>query len=230
MTRRLASTVLALLLAVGVSGLAGCGDEADGGAAMGGAAEGAARSAVEEVAVDVVAAMGADGQALAALGFDPADIAAAELAAPSPTPTGSAAEAGAPTATGTPVATGAPAETAGPKRRDERGDGWRKRHRARVLMRRNTLHGEVVVRTEDGGTKTVAVQRGTVTAIDDDSMTVKSTDGFTMTWRFGDKLRVVERRGTVQPKDVAVGAPVGVSGTRDGAEGVARLVVLAGRK
>ena len=61
------------------------------------------------------------------------------------------------------------------------------------------LHGEAVVKTKDGGTKTVAVQRGEVTAIDGDSVTVKSTDGFTLTWTFGDELRVVERRTTVRP-------------------------------
>ena len=34
-----------------------------------------------------------------------------------------------------------------------------------LLRKKNTLHGEVVVGTKDGGTKTVAVQRGEVTAL-----------------------------------------------------------------
>jgi hypothetical protein len=83
----------------------------------------------------------------------------------------------------------------------------------------------VVVRTKDGN-RTVVVQRGTVTAITDTSVTVKSTDGFTLTWTYGDKLRVVEHRATVQPKDVAVGAAVGIAGAKDGDKAVARLIVI----
>ena len=95
-----------------------------------------------------------------------------------------------------------------------------------MLLRKNTLHGEAVVKTKDGGTQTVAVQRGEVTAIDGNSMTVKSTDGFTMTWTFGEDLRVVERRATVQPSEVKVGATLGVAGAKDGDKGVARLILI----
>jgi hypothetical protein len=81
------------------------------------------------------------------------------------------------------------------------------------------------VQTDDG-TRTIAVQRGTVTAIDDDSMTVESTDGFTLTWSFGEKLRVIERRKAVQPDDVDVGTEVGVAGAKDGDTATARLIVM----
>lgn len=94
-----------------------------------------------------------------------------------------------------------------------------------MLLRRNTLHGEAVVQTKDG-TKTIAVQRGEVTTIDGDSMTVKSTDGFTMTWTFGDKLRVVERRTTIRSTDIEIGTTVGVAGAKDGDRGTARLIVV----
>jgi hypothetical protein len=57
-------------------------------------------------------------------------------------------------------------------------------------------------------------------------MTVKSTDGFTMTWRFGEDLRVVERRSAVQASEVKVGTTLGVAGTKDGDAGVARLIVI----
>lgn len=99
------------------------------------------------------------------------------------------------------------------------------RPRLRGLLRKNTLHGEIVVETKDG-TKTVVVQRGEVTAIDDDSLTVKSTDGYTVEWAFGDDLRVRERRDTIQPSDVKVGTEVGVAGAKDGDRTVARLVVI----
>ncbi|MET8123412.1 hypothetical protein [Micromonospora sp. NPDC005189] len=185
----IATGTTALLAAVAL-GVSGCG-----------AAEVASQPA-REAAVEVAAAMGVEGQALAAMGFDANDLDVQTLAAPA-----------------------TPAPGASPSAREKRGEEWRKRRQARVLLRKNTLHGEAVVQTKDG-TKTVAVQRGEVTAIDGDSMTVKSTDGFTMTWTFGDDLRVVERRATVQPSEVKVGAKLGVAGAKDGDKGVARLILI----
>ncbi|SCE81675.1 hypothetical protein [Micromonospora saelicesensis] len=190
----IATGTTALLAAVAL-GVSGCG-----------AAEVASQPA-RDVAVEVAAAMGVEGQALAAMGFDADDLDVLTVAAP---------------ATPTPGASPSAKE----KARDKRGEEWRKRRQARVLLRRNTLHGEAVVKTKDGGTQTVAVQRGEVTAIDGDSMTVKSTDGFTMTWTFGDDLRVVERRATVQPSEVTVGDTLGVAGAKDGDKGVARLILV----
>nr|WP_221381914.1 hypothetical protein [Actinoplanes polyasparticus] len=88
---------------------------------------------------------------------------------------------------------------------------------ARAYLRKNTLHGEVVVSGKQG-TRTLVVQRGTVTATDDKTLSVKSTDGFTLTWTKGDKLRL---RGTLK-----TGAEVGVAGAEDGSATVARLVVV----
>ena len=181
------------LLAAVTLGLTGCG------------AVGAGGRPTQEAAVDVAAAMGAEGQALAAMGFDAADLDVVNVAAPTSSPS--------------------PSTTAGPGR-GERAEEWRKRRQARVLLRKNTLHGEVVVQTRDGGTKTVAVQRGEVTAIDGTTMTVRSTDGFTMTWTFGPELRVLERRRSVQPEAVEVGSVLGVAGAKEGENGVARLIVL----
>jgi hypothetical protein len=193
-----ATGTTALLAAVAL-GLSGCG-----------AAEVASQPA-REAAVEVAAAMGVEGQALTAMGFDADDLDVQTIAAP---------------ATPTPGASPTAQEKAQEKAREKRGEEWRKRRQARVLLRKNTLHGEAVVKTKDGGTQTVAVQRGEVTAIDGGSMTVKSTDGFTMTWTFGEDLRVVERRATVQPSEVKVGATVGVAGAKDGDKGVARLVLI----
>ncbi|MBX6357739.1 MAG: hypothetical protein IRZ05_18025 [Micromonosporaceae bacterium] len=145
----------------------------------------------------------AEGEALAALGLPAADLAAAGYQATDPSPS---AEAG--------KAHGKP--------------GWRKPRLNRALLRKNALHGEVVVQTKDG-TKTVVVQRGQVTAIDDTTMTVKSTDGFTQTWRFGDPIRVVEHRNTVQPKDITVGTQVGVAGAKDDGTSTAKLIVVPTR-
>ena len=174
-------------------------------AALALAGGGATRAgAAPDDGVEVSAALGADGQALAALGVDAGELDVDPVAAPAPS--------------------GAP--QAGPDGKGERAKEGQRRHRARVLLRRNTLHGEAVVKTRDGGTKTVAVQRGEVTAIDDRSMTVKSTDGFTVTWTFGEKLRVVERRTTIRSTDIKIGTTVGVAGAKDGDRSVARLVVV----
>jgi hypothetical protein len=95
----------------------------------------------------------------------------------------------------------------------------------RALLRKNTLHAEAVVKTKDG-VKTVVVQRGTVTAIDDRTVSVKSTDGYALTWTFGNPLRVVERRSTVQPNAIKAGAEIGVAGTKEGNTTSARLIVI----
>ncbi|MER6587256.1 hypothetical protein [Micromonospora chalcea] len=189
MARQRIVTGATALLAAAALGLAGCGASRPG--------------AEPDRAVEVSAALGAEGQALAALGLDAGDLDVEPVAAPA--------------STGTPQA--------GPDGKGEWAEG-NKRHRARVLLRRNTLHGEAVVRTRDGGTRTVAVQRGEVTAIDERSMTVKSTDGFTATWMFGDKLRVVERRTAIRSNDIKIGTTVAVAGAKDGGGNVARLVVV----
>jgi hypothetical protein len=95
----------------------------------------------------------------------------------------------------------------------------------RRALAKNVEHGEVVVKTKDGD-KTIDVQRGTVTAINASTVTVKCTDGFTETWTFGTPINVVEHRTTVQPSSVAVGADVGVAGTKSGDTLTASLMVL----
>lgn len=144
-------------------------------------------------------AMSVEGQALSALGFDSADLLAAE-----------------------PVAD----PSAGPGASDRQGDKRPGHRRVRVMLRRNTLHGEAVVKTKDGGTKTVVVQRGTITAIDATSITVKSSDGYTQKWALGTPLRVVEHRTTIQPSELAVGRTVGVAGEKTGDTSTAHLVVV----
>ncbi|WP_250038339.1 hypothetical protein [Paractinoplanes maris] len=89
------------------------------------------------------------------------------------------------------------------------------RKAARAYLRKNTLHGEVVVSGKDGN-RTIVVQRGTVTATTDKTLSVKSSDGFTLSWTKGDKLKV---RGALK-----TGAEVGVAGAKDGDATVARLV------
>jgi hypothetical protein len=96
----------------------------------------------------------------------------------------------------------------------------------RRALAKNVEHGEVVVKTKNGD-KTIDVQRGTVTAIDSTTVTVKSSDGFTLTWTFGSPIHVIEHRSSVQPSNVAVGANVGVAGTKTGGKVTASLLVIA---
>ncbi|MEV4758760.1 hypothetical protein AB0J86_27180 [Micromonospora sp. NPDC049559] len=191
-------TATGLVAGAGLLGLTGCGA----------AGPVAAPGPVRDGAVEVASVLGTEGQALAALGFDTADVDTADVATADVDAPGPSASPGAGTKADRP---GHP------------------RSRARVLLRRGTLHGEAVVRTADG-TRTIAVQRGTVTAVDDASMTVRSTDGFQLTWKFDQKLRVVERRTTVQPSAVKVGTELGVAGSKDGDRGVARLIVIPVKK
>jgi hypothetical protein len=130
-----------------------------------------------------------------------------------------------------PAGDGTPAPTASGSTapgKDRAGNGRHRRFKrlgVRRALARNVEHGEIVVDTKDGA-KTIVVQRGTVTAITATSITVKSADGYTATWTFGSPLHVIEHRTTIQPKDVAVGATVGVAGTKQGDADVASLIVL----
>jgi nitrous oxide reductase len=52
------------------------------------------------------------------------------------------------------------------------------------------LHGEVVLSKEGGGTQTVLVQKGAVTAVSATEVTVKSTDGFTTAYAVNGDTKV----------------------------------------
>jgi hypothetical protein len=111
----------------------------------------------------------------------------------------------------------APAPSASPEH--TRGKG--KHKAARRYLRKNTLHGEMTVQGKDG-VKKIVVQRGTVTAVDAKTVSVKSSDGFALTWTLGDKVRVVHDHEKAEIGEVKAGAEVGVAGIAT----TARLIVL----
>ena len=76
-----------------------------------------------------------------------------------------------------------------------------------------TLHGEVTRPTAAGGTETLLVQTGEVTASSDTSLTVKSTDGFTETYAVAATTTV---RGPAKAAGLAAGTRVTVVATKDG--------------
>ena len=105
------------------------------------------------------------------------------------------------------------------------GAGERRRHPRLRYAFRHTLHGETVVQTDEG-TKTVVVQRGKVTAVDGTSLTVESSDGFSLTWKAGDPLRVIVNRAKADLSAITVGTEVGIAGAKDGGSPVARLIIV----
>jgi hypothetical protein len=108
------------------------------------------------------------------------------------------------------------------------GQRHRPRHPRLRFLFRNTLHGEATVQTEEG-VRTVVVQRGTVTDVSSTALTVRSSDGFTLTWVLGERTTVVVDRARSEIANVPVGTEVGVAGSRDGETVTARLVVVPRR-
>lgn len=100
-----------------------------------------------------------------------------------------------------------------------------RRKTIRKYLRRNALHGEVAVQTANG-VKTIVVQRGAVTAVGSGSVTVRSTDGFSLTWTFGDKLTVVQAKQKVATSALKAGEQIGVAGVKDGGATDARLIAI----
>jgi hypothetical protein len=150
-----------------------------------------------------------EASALSALGFAPADLVPVADTSPSPDATG----------TPTPGASGHPGRKAAANR------ALLRQLTIRRALARNVEHGEIVVQTKNGD-KTIDVQRGTVTAISSTTITVKSADGFSETWTFGNPIHVVEHRTTVQPSNVTTGETVGLAGTKSGGNLTASLLVI----
>jgi hypothetical protein len=96
--------------------------------------------------------------------------------------------------------------------------------RLRLLIRGE--HGQVTYKAKDGTTKTLAFERGKVTAVSGTAVTIQAADGSTGTWHLVSDSVVRESGKKVSASTVAVGqqvfagGPV-VSGTDD-----ARLIVI----
>jgi hypothetical protein len=149
--------------------------------------------------------MSPEASALTALGFSDTDVTAGGT-----TPDGAAPD-------------------ASPSAKAKKGDGKHHPLLRRLAIRRGLArhiqHGEITVTTKDGD-KTIEVQRGTIADISDTTVTVKCTDGFTMTWTFGSPIHVIEHRTTVQPTDLEAGDIIGVAGIKDGDKDIAKLIVV----
>ena len=96
----------------------------------------------------------------------------------------------------------------------------------RKYLRKNTLHGEFTIQTKKQGTQTIVVQRGEVTAVTATQVTVKSTDGFTLTWTVSDQSKFVQDKKAADKSAVKTGEQIGLAGTKDGAATDARLIAI----
>jgi Domain of unknown function (DUF5666) len=101
-----------------------------------------------------------------------------------------------------------------------RGPGWRHG------LARRALHGELTLQTRDG-VKTVVVARGEVTALADDSITVKSSDGVSTSFRIDGDTRFGFLREPDPRAELKVGDDVWVAGTKSGDTVTAARVVSA---
>jgi len=106
------------------------------------------------------------------------------------------------------------------------GTGDAPRKALRKYLRKNTLHGEVAIQTRNDGVRTIVVQRGSVTAVTSTGISVKSTDGFALTWTFDDKLRVVQDKKKVDTSALRTGQEIGIAGVQDGDASAARLIAV----
>ncbi|MET8046046.1 hypothetical protein ABZU75_00445 [Streptosporangium sp. NPDC005286] len=112
-----------------------------------------------------------------------AGVATAAAFSPSPSPSST------PTAGDTATPSAAPSETSSDK---APGQGRGRGHR--MGFGGPSIHGEFVVPDGEGRYVTVATQYGDVTAVDQDSITVKSEDGYTKEYAINGDTRI-NRRG-----------------------------------
>ena len=116
-----------------------------------------------------------------------------------------------------PTASAAPSNSAAPS------DHPKAKRARRALIGRG-MHGEWVVKGEDGKPVTLETIRGTVTAVGSSRLTVKAEDGFTETFATNSDTKV--RGGADALGDVKVGARGAVIGVKSGNTITARVVRL----
>jgi hypothetical protein len=97
--------------------------------------------------------------------------------------------------------------------------------RLRRFLAGRALHGEFVVETKDGGVRTVVAQKGEITAKGNGTVTVKSRDGFTLTWRVDDQTKIRKRGGKASLPDLVIGDRVAAIGEKTSNGGTARAIV-----
>jgi hypothetical protein len=91
-------------------------------------------------------------------------------------------------------------------------------------LERRVLHGEVTVQTQEG-VKTIVLARGEVTALSDDAITVKSSDGVETSFGINGDTRYGFRNETAPTAELKVGEDAFVAGEKSGDRAIAKRVV-----
>jgi hypothetical protein len=102
------------------------------------------------------------------------------------------------------------------------GHGGRGRHGFSLMNGGGALHGEFVVEKDGGGYQTVATQRGEVTAVSKESLTLKSADGYSRTYTLTEDTLVNAARDGID--DVKTGNTVSVQAVVAGGKATASSV------
>ncbi|MDI3193373.1 hypothetical protein QK290_02640 [Pseudarthrobacter sp. AL07] len=138
-------------------------------------------------------------------------------------------------------ATDTPSPSASAPGQSDKAPGQGKSDKA---QRPQHLHSESVVKKADGSFETVLTQQGTVDAVSETSVTVKSEDGFTQTYAVNADTKIIKfpapaadgspatgddgkrlKRSEVTIADIATGDTVRVSGVKSGNNAEARHIV-----
>ena len=96
--------------------------------------------------------------------------------------------------------------------------GWRH------ALGRRVLHGEVTLQTQDG-TRTVVMAYGTVTALSQDAITVKSSDGVETSFKLDGDTRFGFRNEPAPSAELKAGEDAFVTGEKSGDTATAKRVV-----
>src|SRR6266487_4495411 len=103
--------------------------------------------------------------------------------------------------------------------------GWFPRGHFGAGMGRDLLHGEFVVKDQNGKTTTMVEQHGTVTAVSASSVSLKSSDGFTGTYAVNNDTKVRVGGGPAAISGVKTGNEAWVVATKGGTSTATILVV-----
>jgi hypothetical protein len=87
------------------------------------------------------------------------------------------------------------------------------------------LHGEFTVETSEGKYEVVTVQRGAVTGKSADTVTVKSEDGYTATYRVNSDTQIIKDGERAKLADLAKDDTVSVNGVKSGSTVTARAIL-----
>ncbi len=98
-----------------------------------------------------------------------------------------------------------------------------------ILRRLRGVHGELTVRTANGGFREMAFERGIIVAVSATDVTVRAADGTAWGWTLMSNTVVRKDGARASGSSLATGDPVFVGGPEHGAVRGARLIIVRKR-